>query len=335
MMSLQSLCSAIRSQLYFSQITAWSDQLKALPLPLPREVLDNPRIIKNPQQSKARLDILFRIRSLNDEGCFSGRPQIHQFPDAIITESLSVQVCLKSLPRTAKIPILNDVPVVPSLAKVAAASLVDERKLTLCTEKGKHRCLCDTEEDSPTKEELESAIFPVPSATHREKQLQKYKRRLMKREKGRKKEESDSDEGLAQQSSSSSSSPTPSSKTTQTTTPTLLCTANTVGTQTEFELAMDCATSAIPMCDLCGSNMHLVCINCDTNNKSSSATTSSSGQSPAPLAAAHFRISEDKSEVLLRAIERAGAGKELVNNADNEEANCDKFLMDNNNDASK
>lgn len=138
-MTIQSLCSAIRSQLYFSQITAWTDLLKSASS-LDLDIKNNPRIkcklsetvsIKpvaiqlgssslsaTPSQSlaspplpkilKPKLDILYRIRPYDTISNFKNKPNIHNFPDAKISNNLIVKVCLKSLPRLSSIPKLDD-----------------------------------------------------------------------------------------------------------------------------------------------------------------------------------------------------------------------------------
>lgn len=312
MMSLQSLCSAIRSQLYFSQIIAWTDQLKSLTAPIPKEFLENPRILKNPEQNRVKLDILFRIRPFDGDSCFNEKPLIHQFPDASITEAIALQVCLRTAPRTNKIPRLFENPPVviqPTVVK----QWPEDRKQTICTEKGKHRCVCD-EEESPTKDENLSKSFPMPSAEHREKQLQKYKRRLMKRDKTKKRSDVmsgadsdncyDTDNASCCSTSTGYSIPCPTSAINSIQTPlynilpttnsltfgsqhhnkmtqtqsshdvVVMGNANTVGTQTEFcDVAMDCLQPNNLDCNFCGNRMQTFCINCDTNSSSSSSIT--------------------------------------------------------------
>lgn len=191
MMSLQSLCSAIRSQLYFSQIVAWTEQLNNLTSPFPYDVINNPRIVKDDKGTTAKLDILFRIRSHDGGACFSEKPLVHQFPDADLTDTTSVQVCLKSLPRINTIPSVKCESLEAGPLLAAKHPVVGEKKLHVCTEKGKHRCR--DEGESPLKEENKfQNTFPIPSSEHREKQLQKYRKRILKREKIKKKNDSSS-----------------------------------------------------------------------------------------------------------------------------------------------
>ncbi|TMW54571.1 hypothetical protein DOY81_000365 [Sarcophaga bullata] len=169
-MTLPSLCSAIRSQLYFSQISAWCDLIKKSD----KTIYETGRIIyttpsttsaagdlatttgtthnptstiatgtsttstHNPtvtvtttsldgngggggsatlsggavivgcnkrRPSSPRLNIFYRIKQYDSTACFNSKPNVHNFPNVNITESCSVSVCLKSLPRiTGGIP---------------------------------------------------------------------------------------------------------------------------------------------------------------------------------------------------------------------------------------
>lgn len=207
-MTLQSLCAAIRSQLYFSQISAWTDLIKNS---LEPEIFNNPRIRKlsadEPGASsmsapipisgsgaganhsgggtsplvlpKAKLDILFRIRGYDNTACFNEKPNVHNFPDAIIADNYVIEVCLKSLPRLEKIPSIND-----EMDAKMDDSLVNDRMDLPCHEKGKHRCAFQ-DEDEEDPQTGEDDMSPA-AISHREKQLMKYKKRMMKREKKKK-----------------------------------------------------------------------------------------------------------------------------------------------------
>ncbi|KAL1396660.1 hypothetical protein pipiens_010380 [Culex pipiens pipiens] len=186
-MTLQSLCAAIRSQLYFSQISAWTDLIKNS---LEPEIFNHPRIKKAAGEGvgssnetsplglpRAKLDILFRIRGYDNTACFNETPNVHNFPDAIVADNYVIEVVLKSLPRLERIPRIND----EMDAKMDEA-LVNDRIDGPCHEKGKHRCTFRVEdEEDPQMGEEESAAM-----SHREKQLLKYKKRMMKREKKKK-----------------------------------------------------------------------------------------------------------------------------------------------------
>ncbi|XP_053693242.1 uncharacterized protein LOC128741445 isoform X2 [Sabethes cyaneus] len=202
-MTLQSLCAAIRSQLYFSQISAWTDLIKNS---LEPDIFNNPRIKQSlntmptldsvnssvvgdtdsgngetspPILPNAKLDILFRIRSYDNTACFKETPNVHNFPDALIAGNYVIEVCLKSLPRMKRIPLIND-----DVDSKMDDNLVSDRIDLPCHEKGKHRCAFrDDEEEDPqmADDDLASA-----ATSHREKQLMKYKKRMMKREKKKK-----------------------------------------------------------------------------------------------------------------------------------------------------
>ncbi|CAO1375961.1 unnamed protein product [Diamesa serratosioi] len=244
-MTIQALCNAIRSQLYFSQTSSWVDLLKKssvngdinivneqLPRPFSPEVMQNPRLKKNFKSKQVNLDILFRIKPVDGSSCFNDKPNVHIFPDTIVAENLAIRVCLKSLPRLDKIPTLNtekanlngflcdnsiyislDGPstvTVPSSPPSAVSSnhLINDRLSYIsCHVKGKHRCRNDEdEEDVELLSSLDSTdtagascsniqntnnTAPTTSLSHRERQLLKYKKRLMKREKAKKKQDGD------------------------------------------------------------------------------------------------------------------------------------------------
>lgn len=237
-MTIQSLCSAIRSQLYFSQVSSWVDLLKKtfvdedlsvkdqMPSLFSPEIMQNPRLKKNLQTMQVDLDILFRIKVYDGTSCFNDKPNVHDFPDTLVSNQMALRVCLKSLPRLDKIPTLNTekaningfscdnriktllgVPV-PLGSPVAGSSchlLHDRMTYPLCHETGKHRCKnededYDVEENvekkqtrtakkfTPTQETTAAAAQTSSTPlTHRERQLLKYKKRLMKRDKQKKK----------------------------------------------------------------------------------------------------------------------------------------------------
>lgn len=201
-MTLQSLCAAIRSQLYFSQISAWTDLIKNS---LEPDIFNNPRIKKSsaagipvsavdscitidnsnsagtssPNLPTAKLDILFRIRGFDNTACFNDKPNVHNFPDAIIADNYVIQVCLKSLPRLDRIPSINDM-----MDTKMDEELVNDRMDLPCHEKGKHRCAF--QEDEEEDPQMADDDLSPAAISHREKQLMKYKKRLMRREKKKK-----------------------------------------------------------------------------------------------------------------------------------------------------
>lgn len=244
-MTIQSLCSAIRSQLCFSQVSSWVDLLKKalvkgdkavrqqLPNLFSDEIMQNPRLKKNLQTMQVDLDILFRIKPYDGTSCFNDKPNVHNFPDTLVSDRMALRVGLKSLPRLEKIPTLNTekanlngfscdnriksilTPVqVGSPVAGSSCHMLNDRLVSSCHETGKHRCRNDDEEEfyverdcldaskqSPATAKCSTAPeAPPPAApstpsqdpgpsnlTHRERQLLKYKKRLMKRDKQKKK----------------------------------------------------------------------------------------------------------------------------------------------------
>ncbi|XP_055374659.1 protein Atossa [Condylostylus longicornis] len=264
-MTLQALCNAIRSQLYFSQITAWSDSIKKCN-PFDKEIMENARIKSFsrfgigsvspsslglatsasassnwPTIKKPRLNIFYRIKPYDSTASFNAKPNIHNFPNVLISGNCAISVCLKSLPRLqGGIPKINETnkmiktltPTTKNISGVTPSNcciLVDNNEncdilkpqsivsstsktstqdsfmflndsLNIpCTEKGKHKCDYDEEDGgssdavgdgggnsssggSAENGDLETTI----NLSHREKQLMKYRKRMMKRDKKKK-----------------------------------------------------------------------------------------------------------------------------------------------------
>lgn len=182
-MTLQALCSAIRSQLYFSQISSWTHLLKQEP----SDLTDNSRI-KTHFNKKPHLDIIYRIKSFKSvSSAFVDKPDTHNFPDTVISETASIRVCLKSAKRFDAIPKFE--------MSANFPMLVDEQRSTVatCNEKGKHRCMKEyDDEGADGMAECGASGSSAGSSSgfgfmsHRERQLLKYKKRLMKREKKKK-----------------------------------------------------------------------------------------------------------------------------------------------------
>ncbi|XP_050076469.1 uncharacterized protein LOC126563778 [Anopheles maculipalpis] len=209
-MTIQSLCAAIRSQLYFSQISAWTDLIKKS---LEPDIFSHPRIKKIIPAGasggasfglpQAKLDILFRIRTYDNTACFNEKPNVHNFPDASVAENFVIQVCLKSLPRLDRIPGIDAaLDAAKMIACLQKQQHVDRIPLP-CHEKGKHRCAfrveLEEEEDEYDPSMVEGTVdgdgrddgdecLQLTSAaiSHREKQLLKYRKRMLKREKKKK-----------------------------------------------------------------------------------------------------------------------------------------------------
>lgn len=311
-MTLQSLCSAIRSQLYFSQITAWSDLLKTSSQH-DSEIQSNPRI-KHFAFKPPKLDILYRIRPYDMTACFNSKPNVHNFPDAIITENLTVKVCLKSLPRLNEIPKLEEESAVPDAMKcLTTQPMVVDRLTHPCTEKGKHRCTFD---DESVTDEMDASPSPATSS-HRDRQLQKYRKRMQRRDKkkNRSEEPIDSDGPCAGPSSSAcgdQAMPSPlvqdsinsirlplySCLTSKSNSPINTAANITKSTQTaniekrSISTQTDVDDPPYPNCNFCGIEMQFVCWNCDTQ--------------VFDTAAKHV----DKANLLLQAIQRTPCRKQ-------------------------
>ncbi|XP_035905079.1 uncharacterized protein LOC118509066 isoform X2 [Anopheles stephensi] len=230
-MTIQSLCAAIRSQLYFSQISAWTDLIKKS---LEPDIFSHPRIKKiipaaasgGPSSfslPQAKLDILFRIRTYDNTACFNEKPNVHNFPDASVAENFVIQVCLKSLPRLDRIPGIDAaLDAAKMIACLQKQQQVDRIPLP-CHEKGKHRCAfrveLEEEEDEYDPSMVEggavegdgddSLQLTSAAISHREKQLLKYRKRMLKREK--KKKSGSGGEGSSSNGGSVTSSTTSSS----------------------------------------------------------------------------------------------------------------------------
>lgn len=279
-MTLQSLCSAIRSQLYFSQITAWSDLLKTSSHN-DSEIQSNPRI-KRFAFKPPKLDILYRIRPYDTTACFKSKPNVHNFPDAVITDNVTVKVCLKSLPRLNEIPKLQDETQIPeAIAKcLTQPMVVDDRLNHPCTEKGKHRCAFD---DESVTDEMDAS--PSPSTvTHRDRQLQKYKKRMQKRDRKKRSDDAVDSDGFCAGSSSdppmsplvrqdsinSIRLPLYSCLTSKSNSPINTASHITKSTQTaniekrSISTQTDIDDIPYPNCNYCGIEMQFLCWSCDT-----------------------------------------------------------------------
>ncbi|KAJ6643798.1 Protein FAM214A [Pseudolycoriella hygida] len=341
-MTLQSLCSAIRSQLYFSQITAWSDLLKTSSHN-DSEIQSNPRI-KHFAFKHPKLDILYRIRPYDTTACFKSKPNVHNFPDAIISENLTVKVCLKSLPRLNEIPTLKDeTPTIDAMKCLSQPMVVDDRLTHPCTEKGKHRCVFD---DESVTDEMDAS----PS-THRDRQLQKYRKRMQRRDRKKRSDDAiDSDDFCAgpstdqpmpsallqrQDSINSIRLPLYSCLTSTSNSPINTAAHITKSTQTaniekrSISTQTDIGDPPYPNCNFCGIEMQFVCWNCDTK-----VFDATDGNYPTTK---HV----DKASLLLQAIQRTPSrkqraqrkneanGRKEVSNMNSNTNNCHQSASDN------
>lgn len=402
-MTIQALCRAIRSQLYFSQVSSWVDLLKktyvgegsdvkerASNLFSP-EIMQNPRLKKNLETMQVDLDILFRIKSHDGASCFNDKPNVHNFPDTLVSDRMALRVCLKSLPRLDKIPTLNtekaningfscDNRIKVSLgvsaplgSPVAGSSyhLMNDRVApAYCHEKGKHRCKHEDEEEcydenlerkdtpvantfaAPQQSGSTTSHTPKPSSpiplSHRERQLLKYKKRLMKRDKQKKKvQDGDQSQGSVSSLNTSGSEEFEkfqetaindtfaplysakggslgSEKINITATATITNATNnkqSIATQTEQTINDDDDDDSASKCDSCGEDLQ--CRNCDKNQISfkSQTTTSLSVN----IGSVVGTMIGNKADLLLQAIQRTAdahhAGSTGVVKRDNAKEN--------------
>lgn len=141
--------SAVRSQLHFSQISAW------LSTPENASKLTKSNIVH-------RLSVPGETYELSQ---FTSTAIKHDFPPTDIGNGLSLQISLQSLPRTPEVPTVKCSRCEPVLSipfekiQISAKKLllqkekdmVDDRMYTSCTLKGKHRCEDFDELDSTSR----------------------------------------------------------------------------------------------------------------------------------------------------------------------------------------
>lgn len=125
-LNINQLINAIRSQLYFSQITAW--------LASPDEKI---------RKSFPNKSVVYYLTIPGETyGCkkFSTNAQKHQFPLADIGNGIVLKVSLSNLPRTEEIPHIKCSKCNVPMSVQENVKMLDDRMQTLCTLKGKHRC---------------------------------------------------------------------------------------------------------------------------------------------------------------------------------------------------
>jgi hypothetical protein len=122
------LMNAIRSQLYFSQLTAW----------LTVQEDDSPVQITN-RNLRYRLTLPGETFESTQ---FTLAAVKHEFPLTDVGNGFTATVSFLSLPRMATLPGFTCQKCVPKpAAKIREKNgLVDDRMHTVCTMKGKHRC---------------------------------------------------------------------------------------------------------------------------------------------------------------------------------------------------
>ncbi|KAM3955224.1 LOW QUALITY PROTEIN: atos homolog atossa [Aphomia sociella] len=231
----QWLLNAIRSQLHFSQLSAWLATLKSKDESTPterrrklsREKCNIKKIESNCDETaneNRKLHIVYSIKipGENHMSEFTRPPNDHNFPITDIGENIYLKVMLQSLPRMDEIPvvlcscrrtgkeptgtheelvgILNDLTLGPRSTKFTSdfnqdKKLLDDRMHTPCSENGKHKCNCDDESDSNHRSSTSLSQEPKKLDERRLKEIAKYKRRLRKENKMKKLSDSTSSEG--------------------------------------------------------------------------------------------------------------------------------------------
>lgn len=303
-MNLTSLCTAIRSQLYFSQITAWSDLIRKND----SDELRNTGRFKyantatsNNWMKKPRLDIFYRIKPHDHSSTsyFKSQPVVHNFPHVIINDNYGLSVSLRSLPRIQNIPMANINE--PWLRRNRRKTFVCEKLQEDLTfensrqdleEIGKQNCISSDEENEDlcfNKSKINSNVL-----THREKQVLKYKRLIKKRDNGKRKSdvtynsEKKYFHNLPEFGSiNSNRPPLYRDQVVSNIVPASVQTRNvemiSIGTQT--------ISSNIIPCSTCGNVMSIVCLTCHSANN----------QEPIRKV--------DKAKLLLNAIQRTSKNK--------------------------
>lgn len=148
--NLQQLMNAVRSQLHFSQISAWLSS----------------------SENDLKNNITYRVTvpgETYEVSQFTSSATKHDFPVTEIGGGLFIQVSLLSLPRLPKVPTTKCNKCEPVLSisfdKIQISknkppkNLVDDRMYTSCTLKGKHRCEDFDDVDSSSKKESKFGKF--------------------------------------------------------------------------------------------------------------------------------------------------------------------------------
>lgn len=196
-MTLPSLCSAIRSQLYFSQISAWCDLIKKSD----KTIYDTGRIIFHTPTGAAgdlatpvgstttgnnitpgtspnsttlinqlnnallvnqrpRLNIFYRIKSFDSTACFNSKPNVHNFPNVNISENCSISVCLKSLPR-----INGGIPKIGTIMLTTPGTAIATPTITTTSTTATATTMLATATTKATSNKTKTTKSTAPSAT--------------------------------------------------------------------------------------------------------------------------------------------------------------------------
>ncbi|KAL5289682.1 FAM214A family protein [Megaselia abdita] len=271
LMNLSSLCTAIRSQLYFSQITAWSELIRKT---YNHELHSTGRFkYSNARNSnnwwkKPRLDIFYRIKPY-DYSClpyFKSKPIIHKFPEVIINNNYGLSVSLVSLPRIQEIPMANFKK--SSLEWTQSKPFIDDINLDDCKYGNNSNNFKEMRELNciSSGDESEDLVFNDSelnsTAIHREKQVIKYKRLMKKRDNGKRKSATNNSlQNLSEFCSINSNRP-PLYQVISKNSPDSVQSQNvemiSIGTQT-----ISCTNTP---CESCGTIISTLCLKCDSIN---------------------------------------------------------------------
>ncbi|KAH8372617.1 hypothetical protein KR009_001035 [Drosophila setifemur] len=319
-MTLPSLCSAIRSQLYFSQIVAWCDLLRKCD----PSVYDSGRVIfsgcgnnagdlassysASGGQRRPRLNVFYRIKQHSAasgngqylEDGFSAKANVHNFPNVNVSESYSISVCVRSLPRiNGGLPQVE--PLVQSPAARGLRACADSA--TTPTEGGGLLAATPTGLGARISALTPTTTKTTPSGSncdngkpgmgqgldefdgdsslsHRERQLQKYRKRMLRRDKKRERKSSTEraqnaeepmDEGEESQSQSQSVSLPQVHSLSQSESQSLA-----ISLQQPRRIAMISTgtQTSLSSCQQCGSEKTLLCLSCTAGGASGSSNGS-------------------------------------------------------------
>ncbi|KAH8252478.1 hypothetical protein KR032_000214 [Drosophila birchii] len=357
-MTLPSLCSAIRSQLYFSQIVAWCDLLRKCD----PSVYDSGRVIfascgnnagdlattctPSGGQRRPRLNIFYRIKQHNAnaggggggggqyQDGFSAKANVHNFPNVNVSESYSISVCVKSLPRiNGGLPHVEPLPS-PSPASRSLRTCGGDPASTPTGGGGLHAATptglgarisaisspttttmtgssnCDNNGLKQGLDEFDGDT----SLSHRERQLQKYRKRMQRRDKKRERKNSPErqqplHQPIEEPMEEGEESPSPSQSESQSLAlslqqPPRRIAMISTGTQT-----------SLSSCQQCGSEKTLLCLSCtggakqEEDGSDDSDTTASEMEetnSTCSLSSGDLIVGtpRNKAELLLQAIQR-------------------------------
>ncbi|EDW90903.1 uncharacterized protein LOC6530257 [Drosophila yakuba] len=302
-MTLTSLCSAIRSQLYFSQIVAWCDLLRKCD----PSVYDSGRVIFSNcgnnagdlatsyttcgGQKRPRLNIFYRIKQhntnsssnsgLHQEDGFSAKANVHNFPNVNVSESYSISVSVRSLPRiNGGLPHVEPLPPSPAprslrpcggdpastptgggglhaATPTGLGARTSALTPTTTTTAGGSNC----DNGKPGMGQVLDELDGDSSLSHRERQLQKYRKRMQRRDKKRERKATPERESNRQQSEEpmeeGEESQTPSQTPSET-----QSLALTLQQPRRIAMISTGTQTSLSSCQQCGSEKTLLCLSC-------------------------------------------------------------------------